>query len=128
MIIKGIRGGKRNRGEIIELSPEEKVTEALQAGLSRGDAGGFDGFLVSVLKPSVALSGDVAFNPKGYALKKTWQNNSYTARGKCKLRRHNIEKNYIMEPKDYSFEIKFEDSLDDLGQPDLKITEIKFAA
>ena len=125
MIIKGIYGGKKNRGEIKELSPDEKVTEALQAALTRRQAG-FEEYLVSVLRDSVKLSNKTMFAPKGYALKKHWQNNTYSAKGEALLRRQHIGKGYVMEPKKYTFDVKFEDTLDDWGQPDLKVTTVSF--
>ena len=125
MKIKGVIRTKKNYGEVIEFSAEEKVPLALQDGLAVHKE--FDGKCLVFIRDTKLTH--VASSPKGDPLKKKWQNNIYHATGSSVLHRRSLKVNNqgdfpMLSPRSVLFEIEFEDCLDPIGQPELKVTKL----
>lgn len=117
----GVVGGKRvRRGDPIELSHDRKIVESVKIAATTYS----QEHLTYVT--DVVLSGPAQSQPNGDPLKKKWENNSYTASGTCVLNRRSIAKDRILTPIKAKFKIRSSDSLDELGQPDLKVVECEF--
>jgi hypothetical protein len=116
MKIKGVTKGK-NPGEVIELSASEKAPLALQDGLaSHKDLK--DKYLV--YPRNIEIS-NLNYSSKGTLLRGKWQNNIYQVEGVAVLTYRNIAKDQLLEPRKKKFVLKFEDTTDNLGQPDLRV-------
>jgi len=115
-----VRKGPKT-GDIVEYSAEEKVPPALQRAASASEDFKND-YLVTVGDVKIL---NLNFAPKGELLKKMWQHNIYSAEGSAVFRLRHLRKDMMLKPTVRTFKIKFEDSLDHLGLPDLKIIELK---
>lgn len=121
MKIKTVTKGK-NAGEVVELSASEKVPLALQDGLAEHkDYKGV--YLIYVRNVEV---GNLNYSAKGSPLNGKWQNNVYKVEGTASFTFRDLAKNTLLHPKIRKFELNFEDCLDNLGQPDLKVTALDF--
>lgn len=124
MKIAGVRGGKTNRGDIIQLSHEKKVEAALKDAVAQWSETYKDGkymcFLTDVTTPAVTSS------PAGEPLRKMWENNSYRSRGTCTIHFRDRVKNIVRPTKKASYTIVCRDCLDNLGMPDLKLDSYSF--
>ena len=125
MKIKGVVRTRKNYGDIIEYSAEEKVYLALKDAVTTYPD--FEGKHLTYTK-SINLS-TVTSSQKGELLKKMWQNNVYYAKGTAVLNRRSLRAQAdgsfsMLEPLSVTFDIEFEDKLDSIGQPDLKINKV----
>jgi len=121
MKIAGIAGGK-NRGDIVELSTDKKVMAGVSAGLINWANEYKDGNYLAFATDIEISSTDES--PHGDPFKGKWANNSYMASGTLKLHLRNKIKDTMLEPKKKAFEIKFYDTLDSMGLPDLMIESL----
>lgn len=119
MKIKKIQVGK-NSGEILELTPEEKVQPTLQDGII--DHEWFQNKVHVWLKEVTDVV--VRATPKGDPINKKWQNNNYRSSGVCIINRRDLAKDYLLQPLKCRFELNFQDGLDSLGQPDTEVTSL----
>lgn len=116
MKIKGVTGGK-NKGNPIEFSPQEKPEVVLKAEVPlKAD----EGQLWYVTKVSVA---DLHYSARGTKGAK-FADNSYSAEGSLEVSRVRMKDDKLLKPATKQFKIKFEDCLDGMGQPDMKVTEL----
>lgn len=125
MKIKGVVRTKKNYGDIIEYSAEEKVPLALKDAVTTYPD--FEDKHLTYTR-SINLS-TVTSSQKGELLKKMWQNNIYYAKGTAVLHRRSLRQGRegsfpMLQPLSVSFEIEFEDKLDNIGQPDLKVNKL----
>jgi hypothetical protein len=121
MKAKGVHRDGPNKGELIELSAEEKVPLVIQDALSD-----FEEFkdIFAVWATGVQLK-KVRFVSNGKPLKDLWQNNKYFAEGQVVVNRRKLDPDRMYAPKTRSFTLSFEDCLDPMGQPDTKILTFK---
>lgn len=120
MRFKGVVTKKgKNRGDIIEYSPDEKIRVGLSVAITSHEA--FADYLVNPVKIDVEA---LDASKKGDPLKKMWQNNLYEARGRVEIARRHKERDRILRPQAFRFSIKVEDCLCVNGLPDLKTTEL----
>jgi hypothetical protein len=117
MKIKTVTKGK-NAGEVVELSASEKVPLALQDALAEHKD--YKGTYLAYVRD--VRVGNLNYSAKGSPLNGKWQNNVYRVEGSASFTFRDVVKNYLLHPKHMKFELQFEDCLDNLGQPDLKIT------
>jgi len=120
---KGVISQGKRKGDIIEYSPSEKAVVALNDGITRHPL--FEGYLVFSKTVEVTK---VHPSTKGNPLKDLWQNNSYEAEGRATIVRRNIAKDQLLQPKEFSFQIKFEDKLQENGLPTLEIVDLKLSS
>lgn len=121
MKIKGIHKDRNRAGEPMEFSAEEKVPLILQEAVSAYPE--FQGKYVTYTRGPRVL--DLHYSPKGNLFNGKWQNNVYRASGTVSIHHRNLQTNTMVPPKAFSFAIKFEDILDENGQPDLGLKELK---
>src|SRR4051812_9461994 len=120
MRFKGVVTRKgRNRGDVIEYSPEEKVRVALGIGISKSDT--FEEHLVHAKNIEIQ---SIQIHANGDPLKRLWQNNAYLARGRIEVARRHMAKDRVLRPQTFDFSIKVEDCLCPNGLPDLKTSEL----
>lgn len=119
MRIAGVQTGK-NRGDVIELSPDQKVVEAVK--LAAATAPEFSGFSVTVVEITVAAN---SFQTQGPLLKKLWANNRYQASGSAKFWFRDQVKDKVHAPKTATWSIEFIDTLDNWKMPDLEVLSFK---
>ena len=120
MRIKGIKTGK-NKGDVIELTPEDKLKEAVKMACSEGKH--FDGYLTWATNIKTK---DLNVVSAGSPLKGKYANNLYTAAGSAAINFRNIAKDQVEPPKTMDFEVKFKDVTDSWGMPDLEVTQSSF--
>lgn len=128
MKIKGVKGGRRQRGDVVEYTPEEKIPLAVKdavKALNKDD-------MVYWADKVVVKNHQV--HPKSPdALKKKargrdrFANNVYTADGEVTVRPCNHIINKLKPKQSGTFKITFEDFLDNMGMPDLKVKDVKFS-
>lgn len=122
MKIKGAVGktgkGKR-RGDPIEYTPEEKVPLAVQDG-------------VKALNDSdhIFYAEDIVVDKHSHMARKAsvthkYANNAYMAEGKVTYRKLNSKKDKLYPAMTRKFKIQFEDCLDSIGVPDLKVVKFE---
>ena len=121
MKAKGIYRDGPKRGELIELSAEEKVPLVLQDALAEHPEFKDQ---YAVWSKEVQLA-KVRFTSKGKNLKDRWQNNKYFAEGRATIHKRRLDPDRLLAPKSQSFVLEFEDCLDPMGQPDTKILAFK---
>jgi len=121
MKIKGVYKDKNRAGEPMEFSAEEKVPLVLQEAVGAWPE--FQGKYLTYTRGPRVL--DLHYSPKGDLFKGKWQNNIYRASGTVTLHHRNVNTNAMYPPKHMAFTIKFEDVLDENGQPDLEAKELK---
>lgn len=121
MKIAGIAGGK-NRGDVIELSTNKKILVGVSSGLIDWANEYKDGKYLA-FATDIEISSQEE-SPHGDLLKSRWANNTYIARGTLKLHLRNKLKDTMLEPKNRAFEIKFYDTLDSMGLPDLRVESL----
>jgi hypothetical protein len=120
MKFKGVVTKKgRNRGDVVEYSPEEKVRVALGIGITKSDT--FEAHLVHAKNIEIQT---LQIHANGDPLKRMWQNNAYEARGRIEVARRHMGKDRILRPQTFDFSIKVEDCLCPNGLPDLKTSEL----
>lgn len=118
MKVAGINRDGRNKGEIIELTPQAKAVEAVK-----------DAIVQRPLDPecmnwlSDIKIDDVRSFKKGDALKDKWSNNDYHVRGSATCHLRHMATDTIRNPRKIQFELEFSDALDGMGQPDVEIKE-----
>jgi hypothetical protein len=109
----------KNRGDVIEYSPEEKIRVGLSLGLVEHKD--FEDYLVNPVKVEIETMDS---GKKGDLFKKMWQNNFYEARGRVEVARRHKERDRILRPQAFRFTIKVEDCLCVNGLPDLRTSEL----
>lgn len=125
MKIKGVYKDKHKKGEPIEYAPAEKVPlaviDAIATSAKEGELlyveGMADGVKVSKthhIKSDHPLPG-----------KRPWANNIYTAEGEVTVRKLDTVKDKLKPVKKHNFKIKFRDTTDSYGMPDLKVEEFQ---
>lgn len=116
--------GKRY-GDPIEFTPEEKVPlaviDAMKALAPKGELRIVNSPLDVTLDP-----GAFQYAPMSLEKKSGFASNSYQAKGKVKFHRMVIEGDRLFPAQTKSFNIQFEDSLDEWGQPDLSVKSFEF--
>lgn len=122
--IKGTSSEKGKRGDIVELSFDEKTNLALKDALANPSGWGdeWKGCLAYATEISIEKTDG---SSKGNPLKGMWLNNNYKARGTFKLNRRSKNADEILEGRKHNFVIAFHDCLDQEGIPDLKVVEFK---
>ena len=121
MKIKGVKGGA-NRGDPLEYTAEEKVPLAVQeAAIKHAD---FAGHSVPTTKCQIV---QLEYKPRNEKLRdnRPYQNNSYHCDGVAVFHLRSQKTGRLFEGKRLAFEIDFEDTVDDIGMPDIKITNFK---
>lgn len=121
MKFKGIRRDGTHPGVIIEFTPEEKVAPAMQ-----------DAVIVyekykdkeHVWVRDVKIT-SLSFTKKGNPLVDQYAHNVYTAEGTVSLHRRSLKSGSLLTPHNHTFNIMFEDCLDIIGQPDLRVLEFE---
>ena len=117
MKIKGVGTGK-SKGNPIEYAPEEKspfaVKDAIVAASPEGERWWSE--KVVITKMSFTAK-ELPTKQKGYA------SNYYLAEGTVILRRLELAKDRYKRAEEKKFHIEFEDALDEIGMPDLKVTK-----
>lgn len=121
MKFKGIRRDGTQPGVIVEYTPEEKVAPAMQ-----------DAVIVyerykdkeHVWVRDVKVT-SLNFTKKGDPLVDQYANNVYTAEGTVKIHRRTLKDGALLTPHSHTFNIRFEDCLDVIGQPDLRVLEFE---
>ena len=121
MKIAGIAGGK-DRGNVIELPTSKKIHAAVTSGLVDWAEEYKDGKYLAFATEVVVTAQEES--PHGNPLKGKWANNSYRASGTLKLHLRNKLKDTMLEPREKAFDIKFYDTLDSMGLPDLLIESL----
>lgn len=114
------RDGKR-KGDVIELSEEQKVPIAVQMAVSKGAA---DGEVWCTCRNGFEMK-DLKFikNDIDHLGKKNFANNTYSAKGKVLWWKTRLDSNKKSKAKEAEFKIQFKDCLDSYGQPEIKVTE-----
>ena len=120
--IAGVSKNKKSRGDIIEMTPEDKVELAVKDAMAHHSKW-FPNWGQKLAWCTKLKISDSRYSAKGNLLKKRYANNSYTARGS--LMAHLQEGHSIFEPRLREFEITFCDCLDDNGIPDLTVEKFK---
>jgi hypothetical protein len=120
MKVKGINKSGVSRGEVIELSQDEKVLPALKGAATMHEPWGMFSVWVSDNKVN-----KISSTVKGDKLKRKWQNNHYFVEGSATFNFRNKEKDEIYPPKMHTYVMQFEDTTDHIGQPDLKVTKFE---
>lgn len=123
MKIKGVKATD-NRGDPIEYSPEEKVPLAVHDALGEHEIS--KDFLTYVNPKEVKVT-NMSFNVKGEKLEGMYQNNTYRAEGTAVVNRRKKKTNQVHEPKTVNFKIEFEDCLDEISMPELKVTKFSIS-
>jgi len=118
MKIKAVHKRGRKRGEPVEYEPQEKIPLAVQDAV----VDHFDGRMCWVRN---VVLGKFTHTIKGNPLKRKWQNNVYDAEGTADFNFREIKTGHIRPKKTLKFKIKFEDCLDYIGQPDLKVLKFE---
>lgn len=120
MRFKGVVTKKgKERGDVIEYSPEEKVRVALAVAITK-----YPDFEAYLVNPAKVVIEQLQTSKKGDPLKKLWQNNFYEASGRIEVARRHKEKDKILRPVPYQFTIKVQDCLCNNGLPDLDTVSI----
>lgn len=115
MRIKGVEGG-RSRGKPIELTPKEKASEAVKEAVSKSAPAGWVYYCDSInVKEVDTQSRGPRTDGKPYA------NNSYSAKGDVVIRKHSAEKDRLYPAETKQFVVKFEDTTDNWGMPDILV-------
>ena len=117
MKFKAISVGKE-KGDLVELSAAEKAVAAVSGGA--GSLSNFDG--CHVFASGVEIT-NIEETKNGDPLKKRWENNVYVAEGKAAYHLRRMASDTVLAPKEMTFNIKFKDTLDSNGLPDIKILD-----
>jgi len=115
MKFKAVSIGK-NKGDLIELSPKEKASIAVNEGVS--GLQNFEDHHVFVTKVVVSRLDQTT---NGAPLRSRWANNLYSAEGKALYHRRHLGSDAVLEPKELGFNIQFKDTLDANGLPEIEI-------
>lgn len=121
MKIKGIKTGK-SKGDVIELTPEDKLHEAVKMACSEGKH--FPGYLTWV---SSFEQKDLSFSSAGPLLRGMFANNTYKGSGEVTINFRSAAKDQIEPPKKLKVQVKFKDITDEWGMPELSITSSSFS-
>lgn len=124
MKIAGIKGGPQ-KGEVKELTPEDKVRYAVQGAFADGGLAQtehYPDYLVICNRDEVKVE-RMNHVPRGDLLKGKWQNNTYTAEGSATVRPLHKQSNTQREPRVVRFRLIAQDALDVNGLPDLEVTQ-----
>lgn len=119
MRIKGVEGGK-SRGKPIELSPKEKAVEAVKDAVSKLAPEGWTYYCENVNVVDVNAQ---SMGPRKDG--KTFANNTYSAKGDVKIRKHRAEGDRLYPAETKQFVVKFQDKLDNWGMPDIGIGDFQ---
>ena len=119
--IKAIKKGAE-AGEIVELSPAEKVPLILQEALIEHPE--FKDKIHVWIKDCKV--GNIIQSPLGEPLKKKYTHGTYEASGEVTVNCRSLEKDALLAPRTKSYTIKFHDRLDYLGLPDLELYSLEF--
>lgn len=121
MRFKGVVTKKgKNRGDVIEYSPEEKIRVGLGLALAQHES--LQEYLVHPAK--VEIKG-LEVSEKGALLKKLWKNNSYAAWGRVEVSRRHKAKDRILRPETFEFSVQIDDCLCHNGLPELKVVNLE---
>lgn len=124
IVAKGTNPNKNKKGELVEMSPEEKCVLAVKQCLAdhpkwteiwKNHLAFGKNFEIKKLRHSI----------KGAPLKNIWANNDYTAEGTALVVLRHDKTNMLKEGKSYKFSITFSDALDNNGLPTLKFNTFK---
>lgn len=109
---------KRNlyRGDVIELSTEEKAVEAVKDAVKGESAPG-----ETVCWAESIVIDSVTANSKGEKFHGKYSNATYRASGKVVIRTLDAKRDKLKTSTERSFKLEFCDCLDPLNQPDLKV-------
>ena len=120
MKVKGIVNSGSKKGSVIELSPDEKVLEAVKEGVT----GTNDLENIHWVEGKIRKL-ELNTISAGQPLRGLFVNNYYEASGEVSITRSNAVKDKKFPRKPYSFVVVFQDVLDSWGQPDLKIEKFE---
>ena len=114
MKIKGVK-----KGDPIELSPEEKAMEAVKENVSKGTDKDHMYYCEGVTIDKVdTQSLGVRKDDKKFA------HNAYRANGKVVIRRYKPSSDALFPKETKNFVVSFRDKLDNMGMPDIEVTEM----
>lgn len=121
MRIKGVRKDKKNYGEIVELSANEKAASILDEAVAKAEEEkGFRTHLKGVSIEHLTQASN------GKKLKDRYENNLYKADGTAMAVRLRFSTGALLEPKKIQFKIEFQDILTANGIPDLKVIKFEY--
>jgi hypothetical protein len=120
MKFAGVHTSGKSKGEVIELSPMEKVPLAVKMAAADYDPD----FSISVTDIKL---GATRHTPKGDPLKRKFQNNNYVSEGDGLFYFRRRVGDVLLEPKRKKFKIEFCDCLDSYGMPELKVAKFTLA-
>lgn len=121
MKVKGVYNDKARKGEPIEYTPEEKIPLAVMDAVKTHAEAGYLQYVEGGQKGVEFSDFHFVKNDLPHKNKRAWANNSYSAKGKVKVRRLKIEGDKLRPVVEREFKIKFRDCCDSNGMPDLQI-------
>ena len=111
-----------NYGDIIELEPKAKciaaVKDAVAASSEKGET-------VCYAEDVTIDDKDLRFAPQGDQFFGKYNNNSYNVKGTVVIRTLDAKRDVLKTKKEHKFELVFCDCLDEINQPDLKVSTFK---
>jgi hypothetical protein len=120
MRFKGVVTTGKQRGDVIEYTPKEKLEACLRVALTK-HPDFLDCFLVHVKAVS---SNPPTVSGKGDLLKGLWQNNHYLGDGQVTVARRCLKRDQVLQPVKLNFTLAFEDTLQENGLPDFNIVSL----
>jgi len=117
--IAGTVTGKTNQGDVIELDEVSKAAEAIKMAVHWHE--GFAGKSVTLEKLVIK---NHRSSGRGDPLNKLYQNRDYEASGEALVWLRDQASDAVRHPKLHSFTVKFHDTLDEYGLPDLQVDEL----
>ena len=123
MKVKGIvtqkydKSRNLHRGDVIELTPEEKAVEAVKSAVSEMSVPGE----TMCWSEGTDIPGPVSLNANGEKFHGKYTNGTYRVSGKVVIRTLDVKTDRLKPIKESDFDLVFCDCLDALNQPDLKV-------
>lgn len=117
-----IKDGPR-RGEVKELSAEEKAAEAVKDAVAATAEEGYLCYAEGIVITNVSTQ---SRGPRDDD--KKFANNDYKAKGHVNIRRLKLDTDDLFPAKKHHFDIDFEDVLDQWGMPDIKVINFDITA
>ena len=119
MKIAGTVTGRQNQGDVIELDELAKAAEAIKMAVQGHEA--FTGKSVTLEKLVIKACHS---SGRGDPLNKLYQNRNYEASGEALVWLRDHATDAVRQPKLRTFTVKFHDTLDEYGLPDLQVDEL----
>jgi len=119
MKIRGSHASGKKKGTPKEYTPEEKVPLAVKEAVRAKAPEGYLWWTESIDVEKSTHQKKSAISPHNFA------NNSYMAEGKVIVRPFRQKVDRLYPTKKGKFKIQFEDALDSIGVPDIKINKFE---